>query len=423
MAAENNNSFSASWADRSECSSENVPECSSARARFFIIKLAEGDFSKISPFLIHKSLQAKIGDAKSVKKLRSGELLVEVSTTKQAMILSTLKSLGNLAVVVSAHRTLNFSKGVISEPDLQYISESEILENLKDQLVCAVRKITIRRDGKVSPTKHTILTFSSPTLPPHINAGYLRCPVRPYVPNPLRCFKCQRFGHSKFSCRGSTTCARCAVVGHDSEKCNNEKTVCVNCKGEHPSFSRLCPSWQAEKEVQVLKHEKGLSYGEARKLINSRTPKSGISYSSAIANKSVRSIATQTEPSPIKKKIITQAPTITSVKASKNKEKATETQLDFSSNNKAPKSNTNNEASNKVKSKKRSRTKHNPSKTAPYDLKNLTRNDFLKNRPNITLIEECDIDDPLKVYVSTEEDMLTSGASDLEVDTSTSVQG
>ncbi|GBN08076.1 hypothetical protein AVEN_273830-1 [Araneus ventricosus] len=44
----------------------------------------------------------------------------------------------------------------------------------------------------------------------------MRLSVRPYIPNPLRCFKCQRFGHSKTSCRGTLTCARCAEVGHDN---------------------------------------------------------------------------------------------------------------------------------------------------------------------------------------------------------------
>lgn len=51
------------------------------------------------------------------------------------------------------------------------------------------------------PTKHIILTFNSPNIPKSIEAGYLSCSVRPYNPNSLRCFKYQRFGHSKMSCR------------------------------------------------------------------------------------------------------------------------------------------------------------------------------------------------------------------------------
>ncbi|GFT93563.1 uncharacterized protein TNCV_2197711 [Trichonephila clavipes] len=89
------------------------------------------------------------------------------------------------------------SGGVISEPDLLTTSESEILEGFSDQGVIQVRRITIKKNTTVFPTKHFILTFNSLNLPTSIKAEYLDCIIRPYIPNPLRCFKCQRFGHSR----------------------------------------------------------------------------------------------------------------------------------------------------------------------------------------------------------------------------------
>ncbi|GBM48029.1 hypothetical protein AVEN_34359-1 [Araneus ventricosus] len=38
-----------------------------------------------------------------------------------------------------------------------------------------------------------MLTFDSAKLPENITAGYKRLSVRTYIPNPLRCFQCQRF--------------------------------------------------------------------------------------------------------------------------------------------------------------------------------------------------------------------------------------
>ncbi|XP_055932822.1 uncharacterized protein LOC129962848 [Argiope bruennichi] len=58
------------------------------------------------------------------------------------------------------------------------------------------------------------------SLPKTILAGYARYKVRPYIPTPLRCFNCQRFGHSKNACRGKQTCSRCASFGHSSTECN-----------------------------------------------------------------------------------------------------------------------------------------------------------------------------------------------------------
>ncbi|GBL87012.1 hypothetical protein AVEN_67281-1 [Araneus ventricosus] len=119
-------------------------------------------------------------------------------------------------VTVKPHATLNSSKGVISCGELLNESEEKITAELKSQGVIHVRRITIRRDGQLLNTKHLIFTFDFKKLPEHIKAGYMRLSVRTYIPYPLRCFKCQRFGHSKTFCRETLTCARCAEVGHES---------------------------------------------------------------------------------------------------------------------------------------------------------------------------------------------------------------
>jgi hypothetical protein len=261
---------------------------------FFIVKLIDGSFSTVSPFLIHKTVQSVLGEVLSIKKLRSGDLLLEVNE-KQASILSKCTTLGSFSVSVSPHGSLNQSRGVISEPDLFNCTEAEILEHTNDQNVINVRRITIRRDGKILNTKHLILTFNTPNLPTHIRAAYLRCPVRPYIPNPLRCFNCQRFGHSKVSCRGKQTCARCGVAGHESETCE-ATSRCINCQGDHPSYSRSCSKWTTEKEIQTIKITQKISFIEARKLVESRTPTVGKSYSAALS-RTMKSIGTQTDPS------------------------------------------------------------------------------------------------------------------------------
>ncbi|XP_055924720.1 uncharacterized protein LOC129956800 [Argiope bruennichi] len=120
-----------------------------------------------------------------------------------------------------------------------------------------------------------------PTLPEVVKIGYLRLKVRPFIPNPLRCFQCQRFGHSKIACRGTLTCARCAEKGHDSQQCTSSEK-CVNCDGEHTSFSRSCPRWRLEKEIITLKTKEQISYPEAKRRIEAQTSSPGVSYASAV---------------------------------------------------------------------------------------------------------------------------------------------
>ncbi|GBM79597.1 hypothetical protein AVEN_146238-1 [Araneus ventricosus] len=115
----------------------------------------------------------------------------------------------------------------------------------------------------------------------------MRLSVRTYIPNSLRCFKCQRFGHSKTSCRGTLTCGRCAEVGHESTDCTRTEK-CVNCKGEHTSFSRNCFAWKQEKEIISTKIKKK----QIIKLIKSQTPKPGNSYVSAVKKSTAPSTQT-----------------------------------------------------------------------------------------------------------------------------------
>ncbi|GFT42577.1 uncharacterized protein TNCV_2164981 [Trichonephila clavipes] len=190
---------------------------------------------EMRPSVELKAIQGIGGEPKSVKKLRSGDLLIETTTALETKSFSLAKMPLDSPLTVSPHSLLNTSRGVISEPDLLTTPETEILDGFSDQGVIQVRRITIiKKDNSVIPTKHLILTFNSPTLPKTTKAAYLNCKIRPYIPNPLRCFMCQRFGHSQTACRGQLTCSRCASVGHTSSECSLDQK-CVNCSQPHSS--------------------------------------------------------------------------------------------------------------------------------------------------------------------------------------------
>ncbi|GBM74857.1 hypothetical protein AVEN_173922-1 [Araneus ventricosus] len=237
--------------------------------------------SNVSPFLVEKAITGIVGTVTSTELTRSGDLLVEVSSRKQAQQILKLNSLSTIAISVQPHVTLNTSKGVITCGRLLNLSNEEITQELGGQRVKDVRRIKIRRDGELMPTKHFILTFNTPRLPEYIKAEYVRCSIRSYIPNPLRCFKCQRFGHSKTNCRGTLTCARCAAAGHESTDCTAVEK-CVNCDGKHTSFSRSCPKWKVEKEIVATKYKNNISFPEARRLVKAQTPPSGKSYASVV---------------------------------------------------------------------------------------------------------------------------------------------
>ncbi|GFV25445.1 putative RNA-directed DNA polymerase from transposon BS [Trichonephila clavipes] len=146
---------------------------------------------KKSPFAIHKALIGIGGEPKSVKRLRSGDLLTETSSALQTKSFFLAKTFLDSPLTIQITQFTNhliLSRGAVSEPDLLTTPEAEILDGFSDQGVIQVRRITIKKDNTIIPTKHLILTFNSPKLPTAIKAGYLNCKIRPYIPNPLRCF-------------------------------------------------------------------------------------------------------------------------------------------------------------------------------------------------------------------------------------------
>ena len=132
------------------------------------------------------------------------------------------------------------------------------------------------------------MTFSSPVLPISIKIGFPIVKVDVYVANPLRCFKCQRYGHHISKCPNKETCSKCAHQGpdHDSSTCSNP-LHCINCKAAHSTFSRECPAWKEEKEVLSIKFNNNVSFPDARKLFEQRKKtSSGPSYAGVVGSSS-----------------------------------------------------------------------------------------------------------------------------------------
>jgi len=114
------------------------------------------------------------------------------------------RQFGWCPVTASPHRTFNNCRGVIRCRSLVDCDKEEILDELQSQGVIDIYNILTKDDsGGRRNTNTFIITFKAASVPKHIKIGYLRVPVEIYIPNPLRCFNCQKFGHSKNACKGT----------------------------------------------------------------------------------------------------------------------------------------------------------------------------------------------------------------------------
>ncbi len=259
--------------------------------RFLVIECADGSPLNINPFAVSKGIQGVCGDVKNVTRLRNGSLLIECVRRQQSVNLLALKHFVNKQVVVSEHKTLNSCRGIVRDRArcLSDMTEEEIVAELKEQGVTSVTRFIKKQESTSIKTNTYLFTFGLSTPPKFLKAGYCNIGVEVYVPNPLRCYKCQKFGHGAKSCTCKSVCSRCSGA-HESTECTND-IKCANCSGEHLASSKACPKFEYETKILKLKCTNHISYFEAKKLVQAQSrPVTGISYSATVSSPTPSSV-------------------------------------------------------------------------------------------------------------------------------------
>ena len=225
-----------------------------------------------SPFKINRELVRILGaEPHGVTKQRSGDLKVELRSKEQERELEKVSSFLDIPVTVRSHKSLNTSRGVIKHSGFQDCAEGEFVGEFPD--VIHARRIHVRKGDVRIPTNTIVLTFDCPRPPTSLRAGYLMVPVRPYIPFPMRCFKCHKFGHGKDKCRRpNALCGRRGKEHADQHQCT-AAAHCINCKGNHPAFSKQCPKFVEEQAILRYKAEYGGTFQQARAAVIVDTPR------------------------------------------------------------------------------------------------------------------------------------------------------
>ena len=247
--------------------------------RYLVIKHNDPNtkMSDLNPFDIDRKIKSVLGKKHTCKvnRLRSGLLLIEVDRKQDFDKLMKTKKLQDIPVVIEEHSTLNTSKGLIycDNDSIKRMSNEEIKTEMENQNVTEVYRIMKRVGNGHDPTNLFIVTFGDPSLPKDVKIGYLHVEVKLYIPNPRRCFKCQRYGHGKNTCTHETVCALCGESGHEygSDECDKEKK-CYHCEQDHEASSRDCPMWILEKEILKEHLSKNITLKQARTNVYSSNP-------------------------------------------------------------------------------------------------------------------------------------------------------
>ena len=97
------------------------------------------------------------------------------------------------------------------------------------------------------PIRKLIVTFRG-DVPERIHLGvWGSYPTAPFTPEPLRCYRCHKFGHHRERCTAKVVCGVCSE-NHDTSVCLDQHKAgnltlakCPNCSKSHHAWSRHCP--------------------------------------------------------------------------------------------------------------------------------------------------------------------------------------
>lgn len=247
---------------------------------------ADKGFTNISPFLIQKSIDTVGGKIMNCKKLKSGELLIQCINGKQANKIVKMLSLSpDIFIKVEEHKSLNLSKGIFYTNELRELDDKEVKEEMikANKTIVEIKRLK-KRDPETKKLTNIdsglyIATFNTRETPDSIFIGYFHTTVRHYIPNPLRCYNCFKFGHISEKCLSQVKiCPHCSNSDHTlvdengkREKCNNQPK-CNNCQKDHNSFSKECPAYKKEYAIQTIRIKEKRSMYEAKKEYDRRNP-------------------------------------------------------------------------------------------------------------------------------------------------------
>ena len=180
-----------------------------------------------------------------VKPTASGHFLIKPRDDKSLHILSSTRELDGKPLPIVQKDSVLLQKAVVCGfPQDFGLCLLSRLDNISSPL---------RMKSRQGAETKQVSVFIKGEIPEYIDLGsWGRFPVRPFNSEPLRCYRCQRWGHHQRRCTLPTRCGVCSKA-HDTRECikrhsNKEKTAacCPNCGGRHHAWNLSCPSRKAQ---------------------------------------------------------------------------------------------------------------------------------------------------------------------------------
>jgi hypothetical protein len=133
--------------------------------RYLVVSSTDVLPINLSILAIQKLLSCPVVDIKSAKKLHNGSVFIEVRIKNQADAALQITNWVSQPVKVTAHCSLNTSRGIICCREFRDCDEAEVLITLSAQGVTSAKRLMAKRNNVLEPKNSFVLTFGLPTPP------------------------------------------------------------------------------------------------------------------------------------------------------------------------------------------------------------------------------------------------------------------
>ena len=212
----------------------------------------------------------------SFRPINRKEWLVEATSKEQSEVYQSLSEINGIEVTVERHDKLNSIEGTVILPQINDCDglpdEHLLLESLRQRYPNVENVKVYEIPNRKNPSRKLRIArikFVGQTLPKDVKIEGQRREILPFIPKPLQCKNCSKFGHTYKKCRNETKCAFCGTEDH-STRWNCGIAKCCNCGQEHHARSKVCPFYIYNTELKLLMSRSGMSAHEAKLELKSR---------------------------------------------------------------------------------------------------------------------------------------------------------
>jgi hypothetical protein len=245
-----------------------------------IAKSPDVNLTKVNPIQISRGMQDLVGPVSKI--FNQTDSLKIICDKNQAKILKKENKLGKYKCTFiiqekkETKKAKGISFGINLDIPLDEIHDEISSPSIQIDKISRLQKFDKDKNQKIDTTT-VIIEFASKTticFPTCIYLGYQKFTIKEFIPQPIRCYNCQMYGHIATNCRGKLKCPCCAQ-NHKFEDCTQreekENYKCANCNENHSAAYKGCETFKKAKEIKIISKRENIDYVEATKIYKQKT--------------------------------------------------------------------------------------------------------------------------------------------------------